>query len=154
MCPCSADESAVQMDPAISSADSWCPGAQPDAADAVVFAVRNAVDGVRVGYLASAVKVTPEVLSLVDEVDPLEVFRIGAPCAGSGCVHFAADRCGLAARISAEVPAAVDIAPACSLRSTCRWFSQEGTAACLRCPAILTLESGRNAAVVGAANPR
>lgn len=132
----------------------WCPGAQPTDPDAVVFGVRNAVDGVRVGYLERAVVAGPDILALAEPVHPLEVFRIGAPCAESKCAHFAEGACGLASSIVAEVPVAVNIAPACSLRSTCRWFSQEGTAACLRCPSIITRESGRNEAIAAAAVPR
>ncbi len=34
---------------------------------------------------------------------------------------------------------AVDSGPsACRIRPTCRWFTQEGKAACMRCPQIVT----------------
>jgi hypothetical protein len=36
-------------------------------------------------------------------------------------------------------PAAVEALPPCPIRKDCRWFSQEGGAACLRCPAITTV---------------
>jgi hypothetical protein len=32
----------------------------------------------------------------------------------------------------------VDQLPACNIRAECRWFRQEGRAACLRCPQIMT----------------
>ncbi len=121
---------------------------------AVVIGVRTAAaEGARVGYLAEQVPVTAELLALADPVDPLEVFRFGAPCAESGCAHFADSRCSLVERVVEQVPVAVSIAPPCSLRRDCRWWHQEGTAACLRCPLILTRESGRQAAVARAAQP-
>jgi hypothetical protein len=32
----------------------------------------------------------------------------------------------------------VESLPACRIRPDCRWFVQEGRAACLRCPQIVT----------------
>jgi len=29
--------------------------------------------------------------------------------------------------------------PSCQIRDTCRWFAEEGGAACLRCPQVVTL---------------
>lgn len=141
-----------QLDVAGDPPTRWCPGGQPSDPDAVIFGVRTGVDGVRVGYLDRTVKATDDVLALSNPVDPLEVFRVGVPCAGAGCAHFGDGRCGLASAIVADVPVAVEIAPACALRSACRWFSQEGTAACLRCPAVITRETGRNGPVALAAS--
>jgi hypothetical protein len=132
----------------------WCPSADPAHPEALAFGVRTNVDGVRVGYLAHPVKVTRELLALAVPVEPTEVFRFGAPCVESKCAHFSDERCGLATTIVEEVPVAVSGMPACSLRKNCRWFSQEGAAACLRCPVVMTRESGRNETVAHAALPR
>jgi hypothetical protein len=132
----------------------WCPSARPEQAGALVFGVRTAEEaGVRIGYLSEVVPVTPALLDLAEPVSPLEVFRFAAPCAESDCAHFADHECGLVSRIVARVPVVVSIAPACAVRSKCRWWAQEGVAACRRCPQIVTSESGLNREVAVAAVP-
>jgi hypothetical protein len=37
------------------------------------------------------------------------------------------------------LPVVVDALPPCTIRNNCRWFSQEGEAACKRCPEITTV---------------
>ena len=71
-------------------------------------------------------------------MSPLAVFRTAAPCAANACLHFAQGRCRLASRIVDDLSEAVDGLPACRIRPSCRWWQQEGKAACLRCPLIVT----------------
>jgi hypothetical protein len=92
----------------------------------------------RLAYLAEPRPVTKEVLALALPVLPTAVFRIGAPCAGHGCQHFDGVNCLLATRIVRLLPPVVDGLPACHLRPECRWWQQEGKAACLRCPQVVT----------------
>ncbi len=92
----------------------------------------------RVGYLVETRPVTQELLSLAGSFKPTEIFRFAAPCAGRACVHFDGADCRLASRIVQLVPAGVDVLPACEIRASCRWWQQEGKAACLRCPQIVT----------------
>jgi hypothetical protein len=47
--------------------------------------------------------------------------------------------CRLATRVVQILPAVVDALPLCAIRKDCRWFSQEGGAACRRCPDITTV---------------
>jgi hypothetical protein len=37
------------------------------------------------------------------------------------------------------MPAVVNVLPPCIIRKECRWYSQEGRAACKRCPEITTI---------------
>ena len=116
-----------------------CPSAQPDMAGSVVFGVvGGTVEEPRVGYLDQPLPVTPEILALTGPVSPTEVFRIAAPCAGHACQHFDGARCRLATRTVQMLPAVVEKLPPCRIRPRCRWFQQEGKAACLRCPLIVT----------------
>src|SRR5215468_6657421 len=55
------------------------------------------------------------------------------------CPHFDGANCQLATRVVRILPAVVDRLPACVIRKECRWFSQEGEAACKRCPEITTV---------------
>jgi hypothetical protein len=67
-----------------------------------------------------------------------QVFRLAARCEETKCSHFDGARCQLAVRIAKLLPEADEKLPACVIRPECRWFRQEGRAACLRCPQILT----------------
>ena len=77
-------------------------------------------------------------LELAAPVAVAEVFRLSARCEESKCTHFDGTRCQLAVRIATLLPEAVNSLPACTIRTECRWFRQEGRAACLRCPQIVT----------------
>jgi hypothetical protein len=69
---------------------------------------------------------------------PAEVLRVAAPCMGGGCVHFDGSNCKLAARVTSMLDPVVSGPPRCTIRPSCRWFRQEGRAACLRCPQVIT----------------
>src|SRR4051794_35165032 len=111
-----------------------CPSAQPEMEGSVVFGV---ADGPRVSYLAAPIATSVEVLALAGPVPPTEVFRFAAPCAPGGCRHFDGAACRLAERIVQLLPPAVAGVPPCPIRPDCRWWQQEGKAACLRCPTIV-----------------
>jgi hypothetical protein len=90
-------------------------------------------------YLNRRVAATPEVLAMAAPLKPTEVFRLSATCAEHGCPHFDGADCRLATRVVQILPAAVDALPPCLIRRDCRWYSQEGQAACKRCPEITTV---------------
>ncbi len=117
-----------------------CPSAQPDHPDAVVFGVQamRTDQHRQVGYLTDLQPVTPEILALSGPAKPTEVLRIAAPCMGHGCRHFDGTTCALASRVAGMLDPVVSGLPRCLIRPTCRWFRQEGKAACLRCPQIVT----------------
>jgi hypothetical protein len=116
-----------------------CPSAQPEMADSVVFGVvGGTVEEPRVGYLKETLPVTDEILALASPVKPTEVFRFAAPCAGGGCQHFDGTNCRLVRRTVNMLPAVVEVLPSCRIRPNCRWWQQEGKAACMRCPLVVT----------------
>jgi hypothetical protein len=97
-----------------------CPSARENSPDSVIFGIAaGTVEEPRVAYLPEIQPVTPEILALAQPVTPTEVFRFAASCAEKECVHF-------------------DILPPCRIRQNCRWWLQEGKAACLRCPQVVT----------------
>jgi hypothetical protein len=53
-------------------------------------------------------------------------------------MHFDGHDCRLATRLVQLLPAVVDRLPPCHVRPDCRWWQQEGKAACLRCPQVVT----------------
>lgn len=116
----------------------YCPSAQPDIVGSVVFGVMGGtIQEPQLMHIEPRL-LTNEVLALTQPVHPIEVFRFAAPCAGNACQHFDVSNCRLATRIVASLPTVTDNLPSCHLRPTCRWWQQEGKAACLRCPQIVT----------------
>ncbi len=117
-----------------------CPSAQPGMDRCQVLGVVDH-DGPApmLRYLNQAVPATPEVLASSAPLKPTEVFRLSATCAERQCPHFDGSDCRLAARIVNILPAVVDSPPPCIIRHECRWYSQEGGAACKRCPGVTTV---------------
>lgn len=116
-----------------------CPSSQPDMDGAQVLGVvERGPDGPRVAYLNAHVPVTDDILASTGEVPPTLVFRFAAPCVAKKCTHFDGEKCQLAVRIAAGLRPAVDKLPPCAVRRTCRWYAQEGGAACGRCPQVVT----------------
>jgi hypothetical protein len=117
-----------------------CPSAQPGMEQCRVLGVVQR-DGPApiLQYLDQYLPATAEVLAMAAPLKPTEVFRLAATCAKHKCPHFDGTDCQLATRIVQILPAVVDILPPCIIRSECRWYSQEGRAACQRCPEITTV---------------
>lgn len=116
-----------------------CPSAQPGMHNLRVIGVaQRGADGVRVVYLNEIVEASEDVLASTAPVHPTEVLRLAGDCRTDQCVHFGGGRCHLAARVATMLPAVVEALPVCTIRSTCRWFAQEGRDACLRCPQVVT----------------
>jgi hypothetical protein len=119
--------------------DILCPSARPEMAGAVLHGiVGGTVAAPRIGYLVEPQPVTDALLALANPVSPTEVFRFAAPCAGAACVHFDGASCRLATRVVELLPSVVDSLPPCRIRPQCRWWQQEGRAACLRCPGVVS----------------
>src|SRR5579863_4415926 len=117
-----------------------CPSAQPGMDNCRVLGVVQQ-DGPdpRIVYLNELLPATDAVLGLAAPLKPTEVFRLAATCAEHKCPHFDGADCRLATRVATMLPPVVDSLPACVIRKECRWYSQEGRAACMRCPQITTL---------------
>jgi hypothetical protein len=117
-----------------------CPSAQPGMDNCKVLGVVER-DGPKplLLYLRSPVPATEAVLAMTAPLKPTEVYRLSATCAEHQCPHFDGADCQLGRRIVQRLAPAVDALPPCIIRKDCRWFSQEGSAACLRCPEITTV---------------
>lgn len=121
------------------SAPPFCPSARPEMEASVVFGVvGGTAERPRLAYLDELLPATDELLELTGPVAPTEIFRVGAPCVGHACRHFDGAVCRLATRVVELLPPVVDGLPPCHLRPACLWWQQEGKAACLRCPQVVT----------------
>ena len=131
-----------QAAPAQAAADNehlYCPSAQPEMKGSRVLGVIGGTpDAPEVSYLNEFLPVTEEVIALAGPAKPTQVLRFAAPCEEKKCCHFDGHNCKLATRIVQILPAVTDGLPACLIRATCRWYQQEGKAACYRCPQVVT----------------
>jgi hypothetical protein len=117
-----------------------CPSAQPGMDNCrVLGVVQQDGPSPRIVYLNELLPATNDVLALSAPLKPTEVYRLAATCAEHKCPHFDGADCRLATRIVQILPAVVDALPPCTIRKDCRWFSQEGAAACRCCPEVTTV---------------
>jgi hypothetical protein len=139
-----------------SDRDLMCPSVPPHHPDAVAFGVvAGTVAEPEMIPLVPAVPVTDELLALAGPVSPGEVFRFAGRCVEGGCRHWEeqVQRCRLVAKTVEFVPIVVEKLKPCAIRSTCRWWAQEGKAACVRCPQVASSDPGRDGAQARAASP-
>jgi hypothetical protein len=116
-----------------------CPSARPESENSFVFGIiGGTVAEPRVAYLKQPLPITDELIAKASPITPAEIFRAAAPCATKGCQHFDGQDCRLATRIVEQLPAVAEELPPCSIRRDCRWWNQEGKAACMRCPQVIT----------------
>jgi hypothetical protein len=124
----------------VSVTDLMCPSSHPSVEGCQVIGIVEKGDGgPEVAYLHEHVSATPEVLDLAGPANPGEVFRLAAPCQTKTCPHFGGGACGLITSIVKTLAPVVDALPPCLIRKECRWFHQEGAAACHRCPQVVTV---------------
>jgi hypothetical protein len=121
------------------AASSLCPSAQPEMAGVVAFGVvQGTPEQPHLVQIEKPVAVTADLLQLAGPVKPTQVFRFAAPCAGGACKHFDGRDCALVQRVVQILPAVSEDIPRCTIRADCQWWRQEGKAACLRCPQVVT----------------
>jgi hypothetical protein len=138
----------------LADAGLMCPSAQPEMQGSVVFGIVGGTpDARQVAYLETPIAIDENTVALTTPLHPAEIFRIGAPCAGGACQHFRDDECKLAQRISQQLVPVVDALPRCALRPRCRWWKQEGKAACMRCPAVITRDAAPTTEILAVAPP-
>jgi hypothetical protein len=131
-----------------------CPSAQPDWPTArIIGVVGGTPEQAQVAFLNEPAPLNKELLALAEPLQPTEVFRFTAPCASAACTHFGEGRCRLASKIVRLLPEVTSELPSCPIRSECRWWSQEGPTACLRCPQVVTHDGLQNEAWQKAADP-
>jgi len=133
-----------------------CPSVPHTWEGARIFAVvGGTVEAPELAYLDEALPVTEELVALTAPVQPDEVYRMAGACARERCAHHsgADDRCTLVERTVELTPTVVHLLPRCAIRTTCRWWDQEGASACSRCPQVATRNYGADDLSRQAATP-
>ncbi len=121
-----------------SSRQLMCPSAETEMDDSVIFGmVVGSVTAPKLVHFDRVKQIPPALLALESPVRATEIFRIAATCIEHGCEHFDGENCRLTSRIIAELPTVTEQIPACPIRSTCRWWHQEGVPACQRCQQVV-----------------
>jgi hypothetical protein len=94
------------------------------------------------GYIETAVEIDESFIEAAGNGAELErSFRFSSDCATTGCRQWHNGKCGVIEKVMTMNPdwhLSNPLLPACSIRSTCRWFSQEGAKACSYCPYVVT----------------
>lgn len=123
----------------VDSIATTCPSAQPEHPEAKIIGVlREQNSRAFIEPLPRALAPDTFIDLIPANVRPTEVLRFSAPCAEQRCTHFHLGSCQLAKRIVSDLPEASAHLKPCAIRQTCRWFRQEGPAACRRCPQVVT----------------
>jgi hypothetical protein len=77
---------------------------------------------------------------------PESRFRFSTPCSEGGCPQWTGNSCAVIDNVLEEEAPLDTVAsgrlPRCAIRSTCRWFSQRGPAACAVCPLVVADTGG------------
>ena len=71
---------------------------------------------------------------------PESRFRFSVPCIEAGCPQWTGKGCAVVDKVLEEEKPVITESgrlPRCAIRSTCRWFSQRGAAACAVCPLVV-----------------
>jgi hypothetical protein len=97
----------------------------------------------RVAYVTPAMPAEVALSGLPDGAGPAESqYRLAGPCVTSSCGFWTGEHCGLGARLvesyrEAAVPDEATL-PRCAIRRTCRWYAEQGPAACPACSHVVT----------------
>lgn len=77
---------------------------------------------------------------------PERTFRFSSPCIEGACPQWTGDHCGLGEVLAKQVdvippPTSAGL-PTCAIRSSCRWYSEQGRDACAVCPLVVADTGG------------
>ena len=127
-----------------------CPSAQPFMDNAQLLGIfETNQKGVRqLSYINEKCAVAENTLLKYELTDLTSNLRFSAGCEESQCKHFDGEKCKLAQRIVQKMSPVSESLPPCIIRKSCRWFHQEGKAACFRCPQVQTYVNNPNATTV------
>ncbi|MEG3635890.1 hypothetical protein [Micromonospora palythoicola] len=97
----------------------------------------------RVAYVTPALPAEVAVAAATEADVAVETrYRLAGPCVTSRCGFWTGEHCGLGERLVASYAQTVGEPevelPRCAIRRTCRWFAEQGPAACVACAHVVT----------------
>jgi hypothetical protein len=104
-------------------------------------------DAGTLAYVQPPTRVNAEFVSRAQALGrPERRFRFSLPCIESGCPQWTGSGCAVVDEVledaEGDEPAVPAQLPHCAIRSSCRWYSQRGAAACAVCPLIVADTGG------------
>ncbi|MEU2027144.1 hypothetical protein ABZ565_34210 [Streptomyces sp. NPDC016469] len=129
-----------------------CPSAPAHPESVLIGIVSGTANEPQIIPTENAMPVTPEIIDMAGPVAPTEAFRFAATCRTGGCIHFKNAACQIASRSTMLLDEVVINLPKCPIRAECRWFHQEGTDMCRRCPQIVTKQFAPSAEMLRIVN--
>ncbi len=116
-----------------------CPSAPAGDGTALIGIVQ--ADG-HIANLPTALRVDSAFIERARPHGPLEQrFRFAAPCQKGACGHWKDQACALIGSLRESLDAHTPPhtrPPPCAIRAVCRWWEQEGPAACAVCTLVIT----------------
>jgi hypothetical protein len=93
-----------------------------------------------VGYLGDPIEIDGDFSDRAHRGrTPERRFRFVNPCAECGCRQWTGTRCGVIDKVLTELEGSeTEQLPKCGIRPHCRWFKQNGAAACAVCSLVIT----------------
>ncbi|WP_433390456.1 hypothetical protein [Micromonospora sp. KLBMP9576] len=111
------------------------------AANATVFLGMITPAG-RVAYVTPALPAEVALAQAGADTPVESRYRLAGPCVTAKCGFWTGAHCGLGERVAAsfrEVAGPVeDDLPRCAIRRSCRWYAEQGRAACTACSHVVT----------------
>lgn len=99
------------------------------------------VDNGRIERLGTPLPLTADFVAAVrSHGSPEQRFRFAGTCQEGRCAQWTGTGCGVIERVLSRMDtvAGEHPLPRCFLRASCRWFAQEGAAACSACSRVVT----------------
>ena len=115
-----------------------CPSARCEPGSSLIAVL--AEDG-RLAHVTPELPVDEAFVARASRHGPPEArMRFASPCVEARCAQWTGTGCGVIADgLAADVPTGDDRRLLrCAIRPRCRWYAQEGGAACRLCPLIVT----------------
>ena len=114
-----------------------CPSGQCEEGAQLLGVVQ--ADGT-IGYLGQPIPIDADFVATARTGrSPERRFRFTSKCVEGACQQWTGTRCGVIDKmIEALQPVDEATLPRCGIRSYCRWFHQNGVAACRTCRLVIT----------------
>lgn len=129
---------ATPADSSSPAAAKACPSG-PCREDALLIGVMT--EAGRLAYIQPPTRVDANFVARANELGrPESRFRFSVPCIEAGCPQWNGRGCAVVEKVIEEEGHAspqTQSLPRCGIRSTCRWYSQRGAAACAVCPLVV-----------------
>jgi hypothetical protein len=101
----------------------------------------------RLAYMQPPTRIDAEFVAAAKaQGRPERRFRFSTPCVEGGCPQWTGESCALGQMIVEQADTATSLPdsrlPTCAIRSSCRWYFEQGADACAVCPLIVADTGG------------